>query len=92
MAYSLHLFAKAEADCNEAVEGYKGQSADAAVRFLQEVSEVLEALETHPHYYSYYIQPYRRVLLKSFPYRIVYKINGDKVLIYGVYHNRSKRG
>ncbi len=86
MGYSLRLLPKADADYHEAIEWYKARSADTAMLFIKEVSDVLKLLENNPDRYSYHIEPYRRVLLKSFPYKMVYKIEEDKVLIYALYH------
>ena len=88
MGFEVYLFGKAESDYEEALNWYKTQSTDAADRFLQELADALEALTNHPTYYSYSNEPYRRVLLKSFPYRIVYKSVDNTVLVYALSDTR----
>ena len=86
MAFELYLLAEAENEYIEAVEWYKEQSLEVADRFLVELADALEALENHPEFYGFYVKSYRRILLKSFPYKIVYEIDRDKVVIHAVYH------
>ena len=86
MAFKLSLIAEAESEYIEAVSWYKGQSLELADRFLGELADALEALENQPTFYGFYVKPYRRVLLKSLPYKIVFEIDDNKVIVHAIYH------
>lgn len=74
MGFSVYLLPEAEQDFNEAVAGYGGQQSSAAIRFYSEVADAISDLENHPTHYGYYIENYRRILLETFPYRIVFRM------------------
>lgn len=83
MVFSLFMLAEGESEYREAVEWYKAPSVESADRFLV---ELINALETQPAFYGYYVKPCRRILLKSFPYKIVYEIDGNKVIVHAVFN------
>ncbi len=85
MAFELSLMAEAESEYMEAVSWYKGQSLELADRFLVELADALQALENHPTFYDFYVKPYRRILLKSLLCKIVFEIDGNKVIIRAIY-------
>jgi hypothetical protein len=60
-------------------------------RFLNAVREGLESLEKHPHRFAKLEttsdrSSFRRLLLKGFPYLIVYEVFDDQVFVYAVAH------
>lgn len=87
MAFKLSINAEAENEYIEAVNWYKSQSAELADRFLVELAE------NQPAFYSFYVKSYRRILLKSFPNKIVFEIERNKVVVHAINHtSRSDDG
>jgi hypothetical protein len=65
-------------------------------RFLVELLERLNEISKHPKYYGFIDEQkiIRDIKLKSFPYLVVYEIEGESVIIYSVhcgYRNPDKK-
>jgi plasmid stabilization system protein ParE len=86
MAYQILLIEEAEKDVDEAVIWYEEQQTNLGIRFYFELLKTLEALKTNPQYYSFLHEEYRQVILIHFPYKIVFKIYADKVVVLAVFH------
>jgi hypothetical protein len=88
MVYKIIISIGAEKDTNEAYCYYESQQAGLGERLLSELSQFYQKLKEHPTYYSFISRnkTTRSVALKTFPYRIVYEIQGDELYIYAVYH------
>ena len=57
---------------------------------LNEIENSFEQLRSTPFYYTIIEYGFRQLIIKSFPYKIVFKILETDVVIYAVYHtNRS---
>lgn len=80
------MLPEAERDLDEALEWYGGLETDSGSRFMAEIADALNKLENHPTYYRYFNDDYRRVLLETFPFQIVYRVETSRVLIRAVYH------
>ena len=84
MEFNLEITEAAKSDIIDAVYYYQNISESLAERFYAEVIDSLEAIKKHPAYFSYYNEPFRRLLLKHFPYLVIYKIYNDIIIITGV--------
>ncbi|HLP25456.1 MAG TPA: type II toxin-antitoxin system RelE/ParE family toxin [Acidobacteriota bacterium] len=86
----LVLTREATADIAEAATWYRGLSAQAAERFLLAVGVALARIEAQPTA-QIVIDPEtgaRRALLRGFPHRVLYLIDGDKLVVFAVTHHR----
>lgn len=91
MAFNISFHEEAEAELDAAVEWYEKQLAGLGWRFHSAVSEVIQRIADNPTFYGICFEDYRDVALKRFPYRIVFKIVKDEVIIYSVFHgNRDE--
>ena len=88
---TLRLHRLAEAEIREAATWYARQGEGLGRRFLSAVRESLKALESHTQQFAKLETvaddlPYRRVLLRGFPYLIVFEVVSDEVFVYAVAH------
>lgn len=86
MAFSVHFHEEAEAELDAAVDWYEKQSAGLGWRFHSAVTEAVKKIADNPTFYGVCFENYRDVALKRFPYRIVFKIAEDKIVIYSIFH------
>lgn len=74
----------------EAVAYLADQSAAAAEAFLAEIDGAAELLLQFPRIGSIVEGDVRRVLLKTFPYQLIYRVLGSEIRIYAVAHLKRK--
>ena len=88
----VRFLAPAREEFLQAVEFYEGQSSGLGAEFLIEVEEKVESLKGAPNQGAPYIDEVRRILLRRFPYNIVYLIEPDALVILAIAHQRRKPG
>lgn len=76
----------------EAARYLADRSPDLAERFLSDVAGAKDLLLRFPHASPPLRGGLRRVLLKTLPYQLVYRVEGDEVRIYAVAHLKRKPG
>ncbi len=96
MAYQLITLDAAAEETAEAFNYYENIQKGLGDSFLAEVLERCNRLSKHPQYYWFIDSQniIRDVMLRSFPYQIIYEIENNKVIIYSVhnsYRNPDKR-
>jgi len=87
----VKLHRRAEAEIREAAQWYSRQGEGLDLRFVQSIRAALEALERHPDRYAKLETvsadlPVRRVLVRDFPYVIIYEVFDADVFVYAVTH------
>jgi toxin ParE1/3/4 len=83
---------EADEELSEAAAYLFERSPRAAQRFLLDVDETVKLLRRFPRLGSPLRRDLRRFLLKVFPYRIIYRIEGEAIVVYAVAHVRRKAG
>lgn len=93
MAFKILFKPIALIDVDEAIAWYEKELKGLGYRFFSRLTESLEQLKTKPESYQIIYPPVRRILLKSFPYKILYLIQEPHaIVILGVIHTkRSNR-
>ncbi len=78
----------------EAYWWYEEQLPGLGDRLLEEVNICFDKLSRTPFYYSIpnVNRNYRQVILKQFPYKIVFEIVAEDVIIYAVFHTSRNMG
>ena len=77
---------RAEADLQEAKQWYDRQRPGLGNQFLDAVEDALEELQEHPERHPFYYRDFRRLLMRRFPYRLFYRIEGDQVKVFRILH------
>ena len=90
LAVEVHPLAADEAKAAE--RWYRERNETASARFQREIDRAVDLISERPDTGSPYIENTRRVLLRRFPFFIVYRVRGDNVQIVAVAHARRRPG
>jgi plasmid stabilization system protein ParE len=89
MNYTLIIRPEAEDDIDQAFRWYELQSIGLGTRFLGAVEEGLKQLQDHPTSYQVIHEPVRRLLLKRFPYALLYTIVEGRLIVIACFHAKQ---
>jgi plasmid stabilization system protein ParE len=81
VSWRLIVEAAAEAEILETAEWYGRRNPAARERFLAAVDDALAAIENNPLQYQVVRGVVRRVLVRRFPYALLYSISEDQVVV-----------
>lgn len=84
----LTLLSAAARDLRRAVEFYSHERPGLGAEFMREFEEASELLANHPEIGSPIRGGIRKLLLKRFPYMLIYRSEPERVLILAVAHQR----
>lgn len=79
---------EAQAEFNEAFDWYEQQRPGLGIDFLICVAEVLERIESLPEAYEVVFEDVRRVVVRKFPYLILYKVEPSRIVVLAVFHSK----
>jgi toxin ParE1/3/4 len=82
------LLRAAQADVRRAARFYERQAANLGVEFAVEVEHAFSRLAEHPEIGSVLSRGARRLLVRRFPYLVIYRALPDRVLVLAVGHQR----
>lgn len=88
MTWSLLVRPRAERDLTEGRDWYEAQVPGLGGDFLTEVARVMNLLAADPERPPLYYRGFRRVLLRRFPYKVFYRAEGGRVIVFRVLHGR----
>jgi toxin ParE1/3/4 len=71
----------------ESYEWYEGREIGLGQQFLRSVDVCLKMVQRHPEIFPIIVKTYRRAIPRKFPYVIFYKIEGDMVIVYQMFHS-----
>jgi toxin ParE1/3/4 len=89
-AVDFHPLTADEAEAAE--RWYRERNEVASVRFQRELDRSVDLISERPKTGSPYLGDTRRVLLRRFPFFVVYRVRGDSVQIVAVAHARRRPG
>jgi len=78
----------AEADAREARQWYESQRAGLGDELLLEIRHAIRVLEEQPERRPIYYRGFRRLLTRRFPYKLFYRLEGDRVILFRILHAR----
>jgi len=90
MSYQLVVRGSAARDVLETFFWYHTVRPQLGVRFMAELKECYDSIEADPRGYQIRKGDFRRVMLRKFPYRVVYEVEGQDVFIYRMIHVKRK--
>jgi toxin ParE1/3/4 len=76
----------AETDLQEAWSWYESQRAGLGDEFLLHIHAALGLLEQDPKRRRIYYRDFRRLLTSRFPYKLFYRIENDRVIVFRILH------
>jgi plasmid stabilization system protein ParE len=89
---SVEPVAAAEPEIAEAVIYYAARSPKAARDFLADFEAAVQRIGQLPNAWPLVGKGLRRCLMSSFPYQIIYRVQGDTIRIYAVAHSKRRPG
>jgi plasmid stabilization system protein ParE len=84
--YQLIIKPRAIEMAKEAYDWYEEQQIGLGDLFLIELDACYDRLETWPASYAKIKKNFRQIILRTFPYVIVFELFKDEVVIYAVFH------
>lgn len=90
LAVEFHPLAAGEAEAAE--RWYRERNEIASARFQRELDRAVELISERANTGSPYLGNTRRVLLRRFPFFVVYRVRGDNAQIVAVAHARRRPG
>jgi toxin ParE1/3/4 len=84
--WRLLIRPRAEADLREARKWYENQRVGLGDEFVAEVGITILHLVRDPERRPDYYRGFRRVLMRRFPYKLFYRLEGDRVIVFRVLH------
>ncbi len=70
----------------EAWSWYETQRPGLGDEFLAEIDAAIHRLETDPERRPFYYRDFRRVLTRRFPYKLFYRVEGERVIVFRILH------
>lgn len=89
---SYELLPRADTELSEAAAFYDAQTLGLGDEFLEEVHRAITLLVSSPDLGSPQRRQTRRLLVRRFPYSIVYRDESDRVLIVAIAHQSRRPG
>jgi plasmid stabilization system protein ParE len=82
----------AEEEARQATTYYREQSRQVADRFLEDVTKAIGLLQQFPRLGAPIGNNARRLMLKTFPYQLIYRVEGGEIRVYAVAHLKRRPG
>lgn len=82
----------ARRDFDESFDWYAERSAAAAVHFVNAVDAALSVIAAHPERFAVVDAVHRECPVKRFPFRIVYRVAADRVIVVAIAHAKRRPG
>ena len=86
MNWIATLRPKAKADLRHAHDWYEERCPGLGDEFLADLAEALLRLEADPGRFPLYYRGFRRVLAHRFPYKILFRIAGQDLIVFRILH------
>ena len=83
---------EARAEVLAAREWYDYQVPGLGRDFALAVDRAIESIRLHPDAYQAIEADCRRILLKRFPYSLIYRVDPDNLLVVAVFHHSREPG
>ena len=83
---------EASVEYGEAYAWYLGHDPKAAERFEQEVESAVRYIVKDPHRWPTYDEKHRKLLLRRFPYVLIYREHANRIWIVAVAHEHRRPG
>jgi toxin ParE1/3/4 len=86
MTYTLRFLPQVEMDVQNGRTWYEERSAGLGAEFLRVFYACSTELTRDPQVYPEVHRDFRRRLLRRFPYAIYFRIQGEYVVVFGLFH------
>ena len=88
MEWRVVIRPRAETDPSEARDWYESQRVGLGAEFVAEVNTMIHVLVHDPRRHAIYYRGFRRVLARRFPYKLFYRLEDDRIIVFRILHAR----
>lgn len=88
----LEIDSEALEELATACEWYEQYSTATGMRFQESIEEAFDMLRSFPHAWPPYEKGTRRLILRRFPFAIIYRVGREKLRILAVMHLHRRPG
>lgn len=88
MSLTLVIRRKARTEFDEAFDWYERQRPGLGIEFAERVQTVFDSITTVPEMHAPVYRDARKALVRPFPYSVIYRIRGNRVVVLAVFHNK----
>ena len=86
MTFHLIIRPEADAEVAEAAHWYEERRQGLGKEFLSAFAAATASLRHNPKMYAIVAENARRLVLRRFPYSVIYEIQGDEVVVLACFH------
>lgn len=90
MSWPVIIRPNAEADLQAAWSWYESHRAGLGDELLIEIRAAIHLLETDPERRPFYYRDFRRLLTRRFPYKLFYRVEGGRVIVFRILHAKRE--
>lgn len=87
MAGEIRFTPEFEQDLAETYAWYEDQRPGLGEEFLSRVDDCLQGIFVHPEMYPEFHPPFRRGLLRQFPYALFYEFDAAGLTVHALFHH-----
>ena len=87
MNYRLEITKAAQQDLEESYDWYETKLAGLGDDFISAVEDAITTIIQHPESYAIFVDDYRKVSTTRFPFKVIYSLKGELIIIWSVYHH-----
>ncbi|MBS1920603.1 MAG: type II toxin-antitoxin system RelE/ParE family toxin [Bacteroidetes bacterium] len=88
MNFSIELSEEAREDVTLAVKWYDQQKENLGDFFITHLNSTLEKIRNNPASHKKIYRQVRQAAMQKFPYVILYKVKGNSITVYAVFHTK----
>lgn len=88
MTYSVGYISETYNDLKEITQWYAKHRQGLDEEFLLSLEAVMLHIKRNPYQFKEKFNGVREVLLKRFPYRVIFKIHDSNIVVIGILHTR----
>ncbi|MBV9497035.1 MAG: type II toxin-antitoxin system RelE/ParE family toxin [Acidobacteria bacterium] len=88
----LWFFEEAAVEVEDSRMWYRERSLSAEAGFLRELDQAIEQVLRSPHRWPPYEEETRRYVFSTFPFSLIYFMEGDILCVAAVAHHKRKSG
>ena len=84
--YDLIIKEEAKFEIIDAYNWYESKKEDLGERFIQDLDEYFERIRLTPEIFPCKYSEFRQVVMKNFPFVIIFEIENKEVVVYAVFN------
>jgi len=74
--------------CAKPTAGTRVSAPGLGAEFLAEIDSTIQVLMRDPRRHPVYYRGFYRVLVRRFPYKVFYRLEGDRIIVFRILHAR----